>query len=62
MIQPENYVINRVESDEMKKDENRFVDLNHELQAEQKDVISQAVRLIQTNEICPIFQISSMTG
>lgn len=46
MIQPENYVINRVESDEMKKDENRFVDLNHELQAEQQEVISQAVRLI----------------
>ena len=34
MIQGDNYDINRVESETMKKDENRSVNLNHDLKAE----------------------------
>jgi hypothetical protein len=34
MIQGENYDIKRVESEAMKKDENRTVGLNYDLQAE----------------------------
>lgn len=46
MVQGENYVINRIESEEMKKDESRVLSLNKELKADEKEVISQAVRLI----------------
>ena len=38
------------------------MDYGKELAQEEISLIGQAVQMIQTNEICPIFQVSSMTG
>ena len=45
-----------------KEDDTRFLTYDKALSPEETSLIGQAVQMIQTNEICPIFQVSSMTG
>lgn len=44
------------------KEEGRMVDYNESLAAEEEAIIDQATKMIQSNEICPIFQVSSLSG
>lgn len=61
LIQSENLEAMKPSVD-CREDEARFVDCSKELGPDESGIISQAVQMIQTNEICPIFQVSSMTG
>ena len=63
LIQSESLVAVKASFETISKEEEiRFLEYKRVLSPEENQLISQAFQMIQTNEICPIFQVSSMTG
>lgn len=63
LIQSENQKIEKVVMDKnLSKDEIRGTNVNKQIPLEQSDLLEKTVDLIKSNEVCPIFQVSSLSG